>query len=63
MVEVAGEACIKVDPFSIDSIANGLAQAHGNSELRNELIEKAKASSQRFSWEKTANLVSNSLFG
>lgn len=62
MVEVAGDACLKVDPFSVESIANGLSQAHGDPALRNDLIQKAKISSQRFSWEKTANLVSNSLF-
>ncbi|MFY0674966.1 MAG: glycosyltransferase family 4 protein [Bacteroidia bacterium] len=62
MVEVADDACIKVDPFNVESINKGLMQAHGNSELRNGLIRKAKISSQRFSWEKTANLVSNSMF-
>jgi glycosyltransferase involved in cell wall biosynthesis len=62
MVEVAGDACLKVDPFSVESIANGLSQAHGDPALRNDLIQKAKISSQRFSWEKTANLVLNSLF-
>ncbi|MGB0430667.1 MAG: glycosyltransferase family 4 protein, partial [Bacteroidia bacterium] len=62
MVEVAGDACIKIDPFSVESIAKGLSHAHNDAHLRTELIEKAKISSQRFSWEKTANLVSNSLF-
>jgi glycosyltransferase involved in cell wall biosynthesis len=62
MVEVAGDACIKVDPFSVESIAKGLSQAHGNSELRNDLIQKAKISSHRFSWEKTASLVSDAIF-
>lgn len=62
MVEVAGDACLQVDPFSIDSIAQGLLNAHENDSLRNELIEKAKVSAIHFSWEKTANLVAEQLF-
>jgi len=55
MPEVAGDAAIYVDPFSVDSIKNGMLRMYKDKKLRNKLIEKAKIQRQKFSWEQTAD--------
>jgi len=54
MPEVAGDACIIIDPFSVDSITEGIVKIYNNNELRNNLIEKSKKQRQKFSWAKTS---------
>lgn len=53
--EVAGDAAIFIDPYSIDSIAEGLKKAvsMGNKD-RDALIEKGKKQVKKFTWEKAA---------
>lgn len=51
MAEVAGNAAVLVDPYDIDSIAEGLLKTMKN---RNALIEKGLARVKHFSWGKTA---------
>ncbi len=51
MPEVAGNAAILVDPFSIKSIADGLVSAV---KQRNKLMQKSHSQLKKFSWEKTA---------
>jgi len=53
--EVAGDAAIYVNPFSIDSIAEGMIRIASDKELRENLIKNAAIQSQKFSWDKTAN--------
>jgi glycosyltransferase involved in cell wall biosynthesis len=57
MPEVAADAAFLVDPFSVDSIAEGLLQIHRQPELRHSLIEKGKLRSKNFSWDKTADAL------
>ncbi len=52
--EVAGNTAVYVDPNSIDSIAGGLSAMAFNVELRNSLIANCRAQRQKFSWDKTA---------
>lgn len=59
MPEVAGDAALLIDPFSVDEIANAMQKIVTNSELRNSLILKAKEQRRRFSWDKTANNLWN----
>jgi glycosyltransferase involved in cell wall biosynthesis len=59
--EVAGVAAIYTDPFSVDSIANAMNQMMQNTTLREDLIIKGKAICNRFSWDKTANALWNSI--
>ena len=51
MPEVAGDAAILVDPFSSDSIAEGIKKAMQNKKV---LVKKGIVRSQKFSWEETA---------
>ncbi len=51
MPEVAGSAAVLVDPYSTDSIVEGIKQAIST---RQTLIKKGLARVKAFSWEKTA---------
>lgn len=55
MPEVAGDAALYVDPFSVQSIANAMIKIYNDSKLRNELVEKGRLQKQKFSWDKTAS--------
>jgi glycosyltransferase involved in cell wall biosynthesis len=57
MPEVAGEAAQYVNPESVESIAEGMIILYNNPDLRQELVEKGRIQRQKFSWDKTANLV------
>lgn len=61
MPEVAGDAAILVDPFSVKSICEGLAQLDGDPALREELVERSQLRRQAFSWQQTAGLLWESI--
>jgi len=52
--EVLGESALLVDPYSVQSIAEGMAKAVADVTLREELIKKGLERARRFSWRKTA---------
>jgi glycosyltransferase involved in cell wall biosynthesis len=54
MPEIAGDAALHVDPFSINSIADALKKIDKNEELRNDLIEKGRQRRNDFTWQKSA---------
>lgn len=54
MAELAGDAAILVDPSSIESIARGIEQVLGNSDLRRSLIERGRERAAIFTWERSA---------
>ncbi len=55
MPEIAGNAALLVDPFSIESIADAMTKIYNDKDLRNQLIEKGKLQRSKFSWDQTAN--------
>ena len=55
MPEVAGEAAVLADPFSVDSIKDGMLQLAGDATLRQNLVEKGRIQREKFSWQKTAD--------
>lgn len=57
MPEVAGDAALLVDPFSVDSIAEGMYRIYSDPALRKALIEKGRKRKFDFSWDKTAGLL------
>lgn len=61
MPEVANDAAMLVDPFSVESIANGMRSIYNDENLRNVLIEKGRKRKQDFSWDKTADLLWESI--
>lgn len=57
MKEVAGDAALFIDPFSVESIAKGLQRLVLDADLRDALITKGKERAKLFSWEKTVDLM------
>jgi glycosyltransferase involved in cell wall biosynthesis len=61
MPEVAGDAAVLVDPFSPMSICDGMIQIATDPELSRTLNEKAIERRKIFNWQKTADLLWNSM--
>ncbi len=55
MSEVAADAALIVDPYSIDSITQAMIKIHQDPALRNTLIDKGKIQRENFSWDDTAH--------
>jgi len=61
MPEVVENAGILVDPFSIEAISNAMIKLTSDNNLRDGLVEKSKQQAQKFSWDKTADLLWSSI--
>ena len=59
--EVAGDAALITDPFSVSSIKEAMIKISTDENLRYELIEKGRIQRQKFSWDNTANAVWESI--
>jgi len=57
MPEVAGEAAILVDPYSISSIAHGIERITNDANLKQTLCSKGLKRVKLFTWDKTAAVV------
>ncbi len=62
MQEIAGAACVTVDPLEESSIAEGIAAVLANQELRDRLSQAARKQAERFSYESSL-LKYAALFG
>lgn len=54
MPEIAGDAALLVDPFSVESIKNGMIKIYKEENLRKQLVSNGRIHRQKFSWDKTA---------
>jgi glycosyltransferase involved in cell wall biosynthesis len=61
MPEVAGDAALLADPFSIDDIAKKMEMIWTDGLLRTRLIKKGKEQKNIFSWNRTAILLFDSI--
>jgi glycosyltransferase involved in cell wall biosynthesis len=61
MPEVAGDAALLVNPFSVSSISDGMATIAKDEALRKELVMKGRKRKELFSWEKSAGLLWKSM--
>ncbi len=52
--EAAGDAALKVDPYDVDALAEGLNRMLTDASLRRELRERGLAHARQFSWTRTA---------
>lgn len=59
--EVAGQAALFVNPYEIQEIKNGMLKLYNSPELRLKLIEEGRVQKQKFSWDKSANLLWQSI--
>lgn len=57
--EVAGDAAIYIDPFNVESIVEGMIRISNDKELRDRLIQNAHNQREKFSWDRTAQLLYN----
>ena len=61
MPEVAGNAALLVDPFSVKDIAEKMTQLWDNKPLRQELVERGRLQKNLFTWKRTAKLLYESI--
>lgn len=61
MPEVADGAALLVDPFNVEEITNALFLINSDEQKRIELIKKGEKRKLDFSWDKTAELLWNSI--
>ena len=59
--EVTGEGGHFCDPFSEESIANALSEVVMNEELKQKLIAEGRKNAMKYSWDRTAELLWNSI--
>ena len=59
--EIAGDAALLVNPFEVAEIKNAMLQLYQKPELRQSLINKGNFQKQNFSWEKSADLLWQSI--
>ncbi|MCK6649535.1 MAG: glycosyltransferase family 4 protein, partial [Bacteroidia bacterium] len=61
MPEVAGNAALLVDPFSEKSIADAMIYICKDEDMRTDLIKKGRERRKEFSWDRSANLLWESI--
>lgn len=61
MPEVAGDAALMVDPYNVPDIARAMETMVKDPALRQELIQKGRMRKGAFSWQRTANLLWDSM--
>jgi glycosyltransferase involved in cell wall biosynthesis len=59
MAEVAGDAAIIVNPYSVNDIADAICKLSDSDILRSDLIKKGLERQQRFVWDKTAKFYTD----
>ena len=57
--EVAGDAALYIDPYSISSIAEAMSKLSNNPILQKELMEKGDIQKKKFSWDTSADRLWN----
>ncbi|MFC2087422.1 glycosyltransferase family 4 protein [Bacteroidota bacterium] len=61
MPEVTSDAALLVDPYSIEEIKNAMLKIVKDEKLRQELINKARIQRKKYTWDKTALSLWNSI--
>lgn len=59
--EVGGHAVLYVDPFSLNQIKDAMIKVYQEKDFRNSLIEKGFVQKDKFSWDKTADMLWGSI--
>lgn len=59
--EIAGEAAIKVNPFSVNEIKEAMLMIDSDEKRRNALVKKGHEQAKKFSWNQTAEKLWNSI--
>lgn len=59
MPEVAGDVAVLCNPFEVDSIATAMVTMYNDKSLYGQLLERSRSQLEKFSWDKTADLLWN----
>ncbi len=59
--EVAGDAALLVNPFAVDEIKNAMFKLSTDPQLRQDLISKGLKRKEEFSWDRSADLLWQSI--
>lgn len=59
--EIAGDAALLVNPMEINDIKNAMLRIFREENLAKDLVEKGKIQKQNFSWDKSADLLWESI--
>ncbi len=59
--EVAGDAALLVNPADITEVKNAMLKLYRDEKLQQELVEKGKRQKQKFSWDRSADLLWQSI--
>jgi glycosyltransferase involved in cell wall biosynthesis len=59
--EIAGDAAIYADPFNVEEISKAMRRLSEDEGLRRSLVEKGKVQREKYSWDKTASLLWDSV--
>jgi len=57
MPEIAGDAAVLVNPFSVEAIATAMETLFTNNNLRKDVIAKGKERANYFQWSKSAEIL------
>ena len=61
MPEIVGNAALLVNPFDVNEIANAMIKLQRDEKLCAQLIENSQKQKNNFSWDKSANLLWDSI--
>jgi glycosyltransferase involved in cell wall biosynthesis len=61
MPEVAGDAALLIDPFDPSSISEAMVKINEDTELRAKLIQNGTRRKEEFNWQRTADLLWDSI--
>ncbi|MGZ4090615.1 MAG: glycosyltransferase family 4 protein [Bacteroidia bacterium] len=59
--EVAGNAALLVNPFDTSEIKNAMIKLYSDPSLRSNLVQKGNIQKEKFSWDKSADLLWSSI--
>jgi glycosyltransferase involved in cell wall biosynthesis len=59
--EVAGNAALKVNPYDLNEIKNAMLRIYNNAAVRADLVQKGRLQKQNFSWDRSAQLLWESM--
>lgn len=59
--EVGGDAVLYTDPASVESIKSAMLNVFGDPELRKNLIDRGRIQREKYTWNKTAGLLWESI--
>jgi len=61
LIEICNDATLYVDPYNPEDIARKIELLANDEFLRNELIKKGKQNIEKYSWEKSATIIANTI--